>query len=92
MATLNNAGAVDLAQGNTRTNDTLTVQGNYVGNNGQLRLQTVLGADDSPSDKLVVSGGTLTGSTAIAVTNLGGAGALTTQDGIEVVQAQGRGQ
>lgn len=89
LATLNNAGAVDLAQGNTRTNDTLTVQGNYVGNNGQLRLQTVLGADDSPSDKLVVSGGTLTGSTAIAVTNLGGAGALTTQDGIEVVQAQG---
>ncbi|EPJ97228.1 autotransporter outer membrane beta-barrel domain-containing protein [Pseudomonas sp. CFII68] len=89
LATLNNAGAVDLTQGNTRTNDTLTVQGNYVGNNGQLRLQTVLGADDSPSDKLVVNGGTLTGSTAITVTNLGGTGAQTAQDGIEVVQAQG---
>ncbi|AEV62784.1 autotransporter family protein [Pseudomonas ogarae] len=89
LATLNNAGTVDLTQGNTRTNDTLTVQGNYVGNNGQLHLQTVLGADDSPSDKLVVNGGTLTGRTAITVTSLGGTGARTTQDGIEVVQAQG---
>ncbi|MGO4322414.1 autotransporter family protein [Pseudomonas sp. KB_12] len=89
LATLNNAGTIDLTQGNTRTNDTLTVQGNYVGNNGQLHLQTVLGADDSPSDKLVVNGGTLTGNTAILVTNLGGTGAQTAQDGIEVVQAQG---
>ncbi|MCG6575763.1 autotransporter outer membrane beta-barrel domain-containing protein [Pseudomonas sp. AF32] len=87
--TLNNAGTVDLTQGNTRTGDTLTVQGNYVGNNGQLRLQTRVGADDSPSDKLVVNGGTLTGNTAIAVVNLGGAGALTTRNGIELVQAQG---
>lgn len=87
--TLNNAGTVDLTQGNTRTSDTLTVQGNYVGNNGQLRLQTKVGADGSSSDKLVVDGGTLTGSTSIAVTNLGGAGALTTQNGIELVQAQG---
>ncbi|UZE84162.1 autotransporter family protein [Pseudomonas viciae] len=89
LATLNNAGTVDLSADNSRTDDTLTVQGNYVGNNGQLRLQTVLGADDSPSDKLVVNGATLTGSTAITVTNLNGAGALTTQDGIELVQAQG---
>lgn len=87
--TLNNAGTVDLTQSNTRTSDTLTVQGNYVGNNGQLRLQTVVGADDSPSDKLVVNGGTLTGSTSIAVVNLGGNGAQTTQNGIELVQALG---
>ena len=89
LVTLNNAGTVDLTADNSRTDDTLTVQGNYVGNNGQLRLQTVLGADGSPSDKLVVNGATLTGSTAITVTNLNGAGALTTQDGIELVQAQG---
>ncbi|MDR6959436.1 outer membrane autotransporter protein [Pseudomonas brassicacearum] len=87
--TLDNSGTIDLARENTRTNDTLTVQGNYVGTNGQLRLQTALGTDGSPSDRLVVNGGTLTGSTAIAITNLGGAGALSTQDGIEVVQAQG---
>ncbi|MGN8346841.1 autotransporter outer membrane beta-barrel domain-containing protein [Pseudomonas sp. SMV71] len=89
LVTLNNSGTIDLTRDNTRTNDSLTVQGNYVGNNGQLRLQTVLGADNSPSDKLVVNGGTLTGNTAIAVTNVGGAGGLTIQDGIEVVQAQG---
>lgn len=89
LVTLNNSGTIDLTRDNTRTNDSFTVQGNYVGNNGQLRLQTVLGADGSPSDKLVVNGGTLTGNTAIAVTNVGGAGGLTTQDGIEVVQAQG---
>lgn len=89
LVTLNNSGTIDLTRDNTRTNDSLTVQGNYVGSNGQLRLQTVLGADGSPSDKLVVNGGTLTGNTAIAVTNVGGAGGLTTQDGIEVVQAQG---
>ncbi|MBC3372532.1 autotransporter outer membrane beta-barrel domain-containing protein [Pseudomonas sp. SWRI92] len=89
MTTLNNSGVIDLAGGNTRTDDTLTVQGNYVGNGGQLRLQTAVGADGAASDKLVVSGGTLTGTTAISVTNLGGAGGLTTQDGIELVQAQG---
>ncbi|WP_413791236.1 autotransporter outer membrane beta-barrel domain-containing protein [Pseudomonas sp. N4] len=89
LATLNNAGTVDLTQGNTRTNDTLTVQGNYVGNSGQLHVQTAVGADGSASDRLVVNGGTLTGNTTITVTNLGGTGAQTIQDGIEVVQAQG---
>ena len=54
---------IDLSSGNTRTNDTLTVQGNYAGNGGQLLLQSVVGDDNSPSDKLVVNNGTLTGST-----------------------------
>lgn len=89
MTTLNNAGVIDLSDGNARTDDTLTIQGNYVGNGGQLRLQTAVGADGSASDKLVVDGGTLTGNTTITVTNLGGAGGLTTQDGIELVRAQG---
>ncbi|MHC8377386.1 autotransporter family protein [Pseudomonas sp. MDT1-16] len=89
FATLNNAGVIDLSSGNTRTNDTLTVQGNYAGNGGQLLLQSVVGDDNSPSDKLVVNDGTLTGSTLITVTNLGGTGGLTQQNGIELVQAQG---
>ncbi|BCX68464.1 autotransporter outer membrane beta-barrel domain-containing protein [Pseudomonas izuensis] len=88
-ATLNNAGIIDLSSGNTRTSDTLTVQGNYTGSGGQLRVQSVLGDDSSPSDKLVVNNGTLTGTTAISVTNLGGTGAVTLQNGIQVVQAQG---
>lgn len=88
-ATLNNAGRIDLGSGNTRTNDTLSVQGNYAGNGGQLLLQSLVGNDNSPSDKLVVNDGTLTGSTSITVTNLGGTGGLTQQNGIELVQAQG---
>ena len=89
LATLNNAGIIDLGTGNTRTNDTLTVQGNYAGGGGQLLLQTVLGDDSSPSDRLLVNNGTLTGTTAITVTHLGGAGAETLQNGIQLVQAQG---
>lgn len=87
--TLNNAGAIDLSSGNSRTSDMLTVQGNYVGNGGRLLLQTSLGADDSPSDRLVVNNGSLGGSTQIAISQLGGAGALTRQNGIQLVEAQG---
>jgi outer membrane autotransporter protein len=88
-ATLNNAGIIDLSSGNTRTSDTLTVQGNYAGSGGQLLLQSALGDDGSASDKLVVTDGTLTGTTSITVSNLNGVGALTQQSGIQLVQAQG---
>ncbi|MNB55987.1 Adhesin/invasin TibA autotransporter precursor [compost metagenome] len=87
--TLNNAGIIDLTRNNSRTDDTLTVQGNYVGNSGQLRLQSLVGGDDSPSDKLVVNDGSLSGGTVITVSNLGGLGGLTEVNGIQLVQAQG---
>ncbi|WP_277757949.1 autotransporter outer membrane beta-barrel domain-containing protein [Pseudomonas sp. A34-9] len=87
--TLNNAGIIDLTRGNSRTDDTLTVQGNYVGNNGQLLLQTVVAGDDSPSDRLVVNNGSLSGASIISVSNTGGLGALTQANGIQLVQAQG---
>ncbi|HVX56898.1 MAG TPA: autotransporter outer membrane beta-barrel domain-containing protein, partial [Candidatus Saccharimonadales bacterium] len=72
----------------TAPGTTLTVAGNYVGNGGILGLNTFLGTDGSPSDKLVVNGGTATGSTGIFVTNVGGPGALTEANGILVVQAE----
>jgi outer membrane autotransporter protein len=87
LVNLTNAGSIDMTTGSSIATDTLTVNGNYTGNSGKLLLQSALGADDSPSDKLVVSQGTLRGSTAITVTNLNGAGAATLQDGIQVVQA-----
>ncbi|MCF5705176.1 autotransporter outer membrane beta-barrel domain-containing protein [Pseudomonas syringae] len=87
--TLNNAGIIDLTQGNSRTNDTLTVQGNYVGNRGQLLLQSTVAGDDSASDRLIVNNGSLGGSTVISVSNVGGLGALTQVNGVELVQAQG---
>lgn len=46
-----------------------------------------MAGDDAPSDRLVVSTGALTGTTAITVNNLSGTGALTTQNGIQVVEA-----
>ncbi|NWD42479.1 autotransporter family protein [Pseudomonas yamanorum] len=86
-ATLNNAGTLDMTTGSASANDSLTVYGNYVGNNGQLWLQSVLGDDTSAADKLVVSDGTISGHTQLSVTNLGGAGGFTQNNGIEVVQA-----
>lgn len=84
--TFNNAGTVDMTADNSATS-VLTVHGNYVGNNGQLHLQTVLGDENSATDKLVVTDGSISGHTQLAVSNLGGIGGLTRNDGIEVVQA-----
>lgn len=88
LTTLTNAGIIDMSSGSSSATDTLSVYGNYVGSGGQLLLQSVLGADNSASDKLVVSQGTISGNTQLGVSNLGGQGGLTIQNGIEVVQAQ----
>ncbi|RDU99679.1 autotransporter outer membrane beta-barrel domain-containing protein [Trinickia dinghuensis] len=82
-----NAGLAQL--GGSRSSpvgNTLNV-GSYVGKNGTIALNTVLGGDNSPSDKVVIDGGTATGSTTLKVTNVGGTGAPTVSNGIEVVQA-----
>ncbi|TIQ33252.1 MAG: autotransporter outer membrane beta-barrel domain-containing protein [Mesorhizobium sp.] len=87
LASVINAGRIDLTNGSTGATDRLTISGNYVGMGGLLLIQTELGDDSSASDRLVLSGGTASGSTGIAVVNAGGAGAETTADGIMVVQA-----
>jgi len=87
QATLSNAGTIDMRGGSNSVGDSLTVHGNYIGNNGRLLLQTALGLDNSASDKLVVSQGAISGNTQLSVTNLGGLGGLTRNNGIEVVQA-----
>ncbi|ARP77530.1 autotransporter outer membrane beta-barrel domain-containing protein [Bordetella genomosp. 6] len=66
---------------------TLTVAGDYAGQGGNLEIRTQLGADDSPTDKLVITGAS-SGVTPVTVTNMGGAGAAT-QQGIRVVQVDG---
>lgn len=87
LVTLNNRGLIDMTSGSTGAADSLTVNGNYTGTGARLALNTVLAGDGSASDKLVVSQGTIGGSTGISITNLGGAGAATLVDGIQVVQA-----
>ena len=65
---------------------TLTVT-NYVGRGGSVALNTYLGADGSPSDRLVIDGGSASGRSGLRITNTTGPGELTTGDGIRVVQA-----
>ena len=78
-----NAGIV--APGNSI--GTLTVAGNYVGNGGTLEIESVLGGDNSATDRLVVTGDT-SGSTNVRVINVGGTGAQTVE-GIKVVDVGG---
>ncbi|WP_456636736.1 autotransporter family protein [Bradyrhizobium sp. USDA 10063] len=87
LVTVNNAGTIDLTNGPPSATDSLSIAGNYVGLNGRLALQSVLAGDGAPSDRLVISTGNASGATGISVANLGGPGALTTGDGILVVQA-----
>ncbi|MCP3720534.1 autotransporter outer membrane beta-barrel domain-containing protein [Paraburkholderia sp. CNPSo 3281] len=82
-ATLVNAGLVRLA-GDPGTTLTTT---QYTGQNGTLALDTVLGGDGSPSDKLVIDRGAASGTSKLAISNAGGTGALTQADGIPVVVA-----
>ncbi|RWC68301.1 MAG: hypothetical protein EOS30_25805, partial [Mesorhizobium sp.] len=93
LVTVNNAGAIDLTNDSpapgtgTSLHDTFTIHGNYVGQDGRLLLNTFLGTDNSPSDRLVIENGAGSGSTSILVTNVDGPGALTTGNGIQVVDA-----
>ncbi|APD11264.1 hypothetical protein UC34_12205 [Pandoraea vervacti] len=64
----------------------LTVQGALTGT-GTIGLNTVLAGDGAPSDTVVINGGTATGTTALRIANAGGAGAFTTANGIQVVNA-----
>ncbi|CAN7668347.1 autotransporter outer membrane beta-barrel domain-containing protein [Caballeronia sp. LjRoot29] len=65
----------------------LVVTGNYVGQNARIALNTVVGPDNSASDRLVINGGHASGSSTLLITNMGGTGAATAADGIQVVQA-----
>lgn len=86
-ATVINAGTIDLSGGND-AQGRLTIKGDYQGNDGVLRVNSVLAGDDAASDRLVVSQGAISGSTRLLVNNLGGAGAATPQNGIQVVEAR----
>jgi outer membrane autotransporter protein len=66
---------------------TILTVNSYTGAGGNLVLNTFLDADNSPSDKLVVNGGTATGTTSLDISNVGGPGAETTGNGILVVNA-----
>ncbi|WP_287915282.1 autotransporter-associated beta strand repeat-containing protein [Comamonas sp.] len=88
LASLNNSGNVKLSSSSGAAPGTvLKVTGAYVGNNGHLGLSTVLGADGSATDKLLLSGASAvaSGSTTVHITNAGGLGGQTTVNGIQVI-------
>ncbi|WP_313818811.1 autotransporter outer membrane beta-barrel domain-containing protein [Cupriavidus sp.] len=65
----------------------LTIAGNYLGNDGTVRVNTVFGGDASATGRLVVTGDT-SGTSQIRAVNVGGAGAATV-DGIKIIDVQG---
>lgn len=67
---------------------TVTIKGNYVGNDAAIYFDTVLGADDSATDKLIIRGDT-SGNTDVYVNNVGGHGSQTLE-GIKLIHVDGR--
>lgn len=82
-----NGGTVQLSRGNVTPRNTLTVLGNYVGNDGALLFNSKLTGDSSLTDKLVIKGNA-SGTTRVSVANAGGTGAQTI-DGIEIIHVDG---
>jgi len=78
------AGFINMGTG-TPPGTRLTIAGNYIGGGGTIALNTLLGSDGAPSDRLVISGGAASGSSFLRIINAGGLGALTTGNGILVV-------
>ncbi|WP_312834576.1 autotransporter outer membrane beta-barrel domain-containing protein [Comamonas sp.] len=86
LSSLHHGGTVTMLAGGTSS--TLTVSGEYYGHLGSMALNTVLGDSSAASQKLIVNGNAM-GLTTLNITNLGGAGAQTTGNGILVVQVAG---
>lgn len=89
LSSLNNAGLVAFAAPTgsptlAGSYKTLTT-GSYVGNGGTIALNTFLGADASPTDRVIVNGGAASGTTGLKIANTAGTGAQTMGDGIPVV-------
>uniref|UniRef100_UPI003340DAC6 autotransporter family protein n=1 Tax=Castellaniella defragrans TaxID=75697 RepID=UPI003340DAC6 len=66
----------------------LRIAGNYTGHDGTIVLNTELGGDASPTDRLAITGDT-SGTSLVRVVNAGGQGALTAE-GIEIISVGGR--
>lgn len=99
VQTFSNSGTIDLSGARQQPGDVLVISGGqvagssgggeFVSNGGQIKLDTVLneGGAHSSSDMLVVDGTRLgTAPTTLVVNNVGGAGAQTVGNGIELVR------
>ena len=86
--TLTNGAEVYLSdEKNLTARQTLTIDEDYHGNGGRIIFNGVLSDDTSPVDQLIIHGNA-TGTTKVAVNNLGGLGEKTI-DGIEIIKVDG---
>ena len=87
---INNAGVIEFLKPSSNavgSFKTISVK-NYVGQDGRVNINTYLGDDLSPTDKIIIDGGNATGQTTLHVTNYDGLGALTIDKGIPVVEVK----
>ncbi|ADO48275.1 outer membrane autotransporter barrel domain protein [[Enterobacter] lignolyticus SCF1] len=82
---MTNGGVINLA--GSKPGNTLTVGKTYIGNNGTIVLNTWLGGDNSPTDKVILDNAQASGTTNLLIKHAGGNGAQT-QNGILLVDAQ----
>ena len=89
LATFTNAGLITMHNG--VAGDQTVITGNFIGRGGSVALDVALGSDNSMADQLVFKGGNASGTTNLLIYNVGGLGALTTANGIQVVKVQNGG-
>ncbi|WP_143558207.1 autotransporter outer membrane beta-barrel domain-containing protein, partial [Snodgrassella alvi] len=84
---ITNSGNLSLS--NNQAGDHLTINGNYIGNNGTITLDTISQDNNSATDKLFINGNA-SGRTTVRMNNTNGLGADTgTTDGIEIINITG---
>jgi len=91
VGTLTNSGTIQLAGGGAGSvasvGNTLTVTGGMTGG-GHLVINTVLGDDNSPTDKLILDKGATSGTTLLTVMAQSGSTTAGTTQGIQVVETR----
>lgn len=85
-----NSGDIWIGNGVGPAGNHMVINGNYVGDNGHIYLDSILNNDDSLTDKLIINGNT-SGSTDVGINNLGGSGQKTL-NGIEVIHVEGNSE
>lgn len=84
---LSNSGSIFLNEDN-KSGNTLTVNGSYSSDNGNIFFNGELSNDNSKIDKLIINGDSY-GMSNVIVRNLGGVGA-NTNEGIEIIEVKGQ--
>ncbi len=79
-----NGGVIVLASG--APGNTMTITGNLISASGRMVINTALGGDASPSDRLILDGGRATGITSVVVQDTGTGQGLQTAAGIRIVE------